>query len=54
MKVIGLEEHFATVEVIDAWKNVDPRWHDLARKPSTEGQAAPRLLDLGPGRLGDG
>ena len=51
MKVIALEEHFATIEVIQAWKNVDPPWRDLALKASTEGEEARRLLDVGPGRL---
>ncbi len=34
MKIIGLEEHFAISEIMDAWKNVDPRWRDLALKAS--------------------
>ena len=51
MKIVGLEEHFATAEVINAWKNVDPCWRDLALKASIEGDAAQRLLDFGPKRL---
>jgi uncharacterized protein len=51
MRVIALEEHFATQEIMDAWKNVDSRWRDLALKASTEGEGARRLLDLGTERL---
>src|SRR6516162_6853106 len=51
MKIVALEEHFATDEVIHGWKSVDPRWGDLALKPSTEGAGARRLLDLGAERL---
>ncbi len=51
MKIIGLEEHFATAEIMEAWMRVDPRWSDLALKPSTEGEGANRLLDLGPARI---
>ena len=51
MKTIGLEEHFVTAEVIEAWKNVDPRWRDLSLQASMEGDKAERLLDLGPMRL---
>ena len=51
MKIIALEEHFATAEVMQGWKSVDPRWSDLALKPSTEGEDARRLLDLGAERL---
>ena len=30
MKIVALEEHFATAEVMQGWKSVDPRWSDLA------------------------
>ena len=51
MKIVALEEHFATAEMMQGWKSVDPRWSDLALKPSTEGEGARRLLDLGAERL---
>jgi hypothetical protein len=51
MKIVGLEEHFATAEVMEAWQTVEPRWRDLAMKSSIEGEGAQRLLDLGPERL---
>jgi hypothetical protein len=28
MKIVALEEHFATQEIMDASKSVDPRWRD--------------------------
>jgi hypothetical protein len=40
MKIVALEEYFATAEVIQGCKSVDPRWGDLALKPSTEGEGA--------------
>ncbi len=51
MKVIALEEHFATVDVIDAWQKVEPRWQDLSLQMATQGQVAERLTDLGDGRI---
>ena len=51
MKIVGLEEHFATAEVMDAWQHVDPRWSDLALKGPTAGEGTQRLLDLGAKRL---
>jgi len=51
MKIVALEEHFATAEVMRGWKSVDPRWSDLALKLSTEGEGARRLLDLRAERL---
>ena len=47
MKIVALEERFATAEVVRGWKSVDPRWSDLALKPSTEGEGVRRMLDLG-------
>ena len=51
MKIVALEEHFATTEVTQGWKSVDPQWSDMALKSSTEGESARRLLDLGTERL---
>jgi hypothetical protein len=39
MKIVGLEEHFVVPEVLHAWQSLDPRWRDLAVKPSSEGEA---------------
>ena len=47
MKVIGLEEHFVIADVLKAWRVLDPRWQDIALKPSAEGESARRLAELG-------
>lgn len=47
MKVIGLEEHFVTADVLKAWQALDPQWQDISLKPSlAEGETAPRLAEL--------
>jgi hypothetical protein len=51
MKIVALEEHSATFEIMDARKSVDPARLDLALKATTEGEGARRLLDLGAERL---
>ena len=47
MRIVGLEEHFVTAGVLEAWRALDPRWQDLALKPSGEGESASRLAELG-------
>ncbi len=47
MRVIGLEEHFVTSGVLEAWRVLDPQWQDVALKPSAEGESARRLAELG-------
>ena len=42
MKIIGLEEHFVTADVLDAWRGLDPQWQDVALEPSAEGESARR------------
>ena len=51
MRIIGLEEHFATHEVIDAWLARDTGRSDPAIGTSTHGETAARLLDLAQERL---
>ena len=51
MRIVGLEEHFVTAGVLNAWQSVDPQWQDLALKPSSEGDSGRRLPDFGAGRL---
>jgi uncharacterized protein len=51
VNLIGLEEHFVTPEVLDAWRQLDPQWQDLSLAPSTKGESARRLADLGDERL---
>lgn len=51
MRIIALEEHFATPEVVRAWQSLDPQLQDLAIKDSTQGEQGRRLLDFGDARL---
>ena len=51
MRIVGLEEHFATRSVIDAWLERDPGRSDPAISASTLGVPAARLLDLAQDRL---
>lgn len=51
VKVIALEEHFTTAEVVDAWANVEPRWQDLSSQMSHDGPVAEQLSDLGDRRI---
>ncbi len=53
MKLIGLEEHFVTAEVLKAWQELEPEWQDLSLTPSTHGDSARRLADLETERLAD-
>lgn len=47
MRLVGLEEHFVTAGVLEAWRALDPQWQDVALKPSGEGETARRLAELG-------
>lgn len=49
MKIVGLEEHFVTADLVDAWAALEPRWQDLATP--AHGDVARRLLDLGDERV---
>ena len=49
MRVVGLEEHYVTAEVVEAWTNLDPRWQDPV-VAATAG-IRPRLLEIGDQRL---
>ena len=51
MKIIGLEEHFATPDVLRAWGALDPRWQDVALKQSNGGEVGRRLGDFAEARL---
>lgn len=50
-KIIGLEEHFVTEDVLAAWKALEPRWQDVALMQSDRGDTGQRLADLGDARL---
>ena len=51
MRIVGLEEHYVTPEVVDAWNSLDARWLDPAAGGSTRGDTGRRLLALGDERL---
>ena len=51
MKIIDLENHFVTPDVISAWRGLDPQWQDVAIKSSAEGESGRRLAELGGERL---
>ncbi|MEH0421430.1 amidohydrolase family protein [Streptomyces sp. B21-083] len=52
MRITGLEEHFVTSEVLEAWRALDPRWCDdpSLRVASMERYAGP-LIELGTPRV---
>jgi predicted TIM-barrel fold metal-dependent hydrolase len=46
MKIVGLEEHFAIPELIDAWQALEPRWRDVGIPSSADDELGRRLVDL--------
>ncbi len=53
MKIIGLEEHFVTPEVLAAWHGLDVRWQDPALQHHERGDIGERLTDLAERRIAD-
>jgi uncharacterized protein len=51
MKTVGLEEHFATPELIDAWHALEPQWQDVALVGSKDDELARRLVDVDAERI---
>ncbi|WP_174300258.1 amidohydrolase family protein [Caulobacter sp. S45] len=51
MKIIGLEEHFVTADVLAAWRTLDPRLQDVALQHSDGGEVGARLADLTDARI---
>ena len=51
MKIVGLEEHYVTAEVMDAWRKLAPRWQDSSTSPSADGVIERKLLSLDDERL---
>lgn len=51
LRVVGLEEHFVTTPVLDAWSRLEPRWRDLSLAPSASGESGRLLAELGPERF---
>ncbi|HTI74535.1 MAG TPA: amidohydrolase family protein [Mycobacterium sp.] len=46
MKLVGLEEHFATPELIGAWQALEPQWRDVGIPSSPDDDLGRRLVDL--------
>jgi len=53
MKLIGLEEHFVTPEVLAAWRALAPRFQDVALQHSDGGEIGDKLCDLADRRIAD-
>jgi hypothetical protein len=53
MKLIGLEEHFVTADVLAAWQALDPRLQDVAQQHSDQGEIGDKLRDLAARRIAD-
>ncbi|MGI8418164.1 MAG: amidohydrolase family protein, partial [Nakamurella sp.] len=51
MRLIGLEEHFVTPEILSAGRAMDLASRDLAFRPASEGETGALLLDLGDARI---
>ncbi len=51
MKIVSLEEHFATPEIMAAWKALPPEQQDIAVKQSAIGDIERRLLDVADERI---
>ncbi|MBB2926597.1 amidohydrolase family protein [Paraburkholderia silvatlantica] len=51
MRLIALEEHIATPEVIETWRRLDPQWQDVGFRPSSEGAAGSDLQEFGDRRV---
>ncbi len=50
MRVVGLEEHYVTADVVDAWAKLDPRWQDPVVS-LTRGEVTRHLLEIGEQRF---
>jgi predicted TIM-barrel fold metal-dependent hydrolase len=51
LKIIGLEEHFVTAEVLAAWERLDPHWQDVVHGQANGGEIGNRLLDMSDVRI---
>jgi predicted TIM-barrel fold metal-dependent hydrolase len=51
MRIVGVEEHFVTADVLHAWQALAPERRDAALRDSSEGELGRRLLELGPDRI---
>jgi predicted TIM-barrel fold metal-dependent hydrolase len=51
VKIVGLEEHYVTPEVVRAWQALEPKWQDSATKFSVGTEWGHRLQSLDEERL---
>jgi len=51
MRLIALEEHMATPEVVEGWRRLDPEWRDLGFERSMAGYVGAALQALDARRL---
>ena len=51
MKLVALEEHFATEQMLAAWRALRPDLQDIGVRQSTGSDVERRLFDLGPERI---
>ena len=51
MRIVAVEEHFATPEMRDAWSRLNPTWQDDSRKLFGEGHFDAQLDDLADARI---
>ncbi len=51
LRLVGVEEHFVTHEVLDVGRSLAPDDRDLAFGPASEGDTSSRLLDVSRDRL---
>ena len=53
MKIIGLEEHFVTPDLLAAWHALPPQWQDPGLQHHERGEIGQRLADLAERRVAD-
>jgi predicted TIM-barrel fold metal-dependent hydrolase len=51
VKIVGLEEHYLTADVLDAWRKLDPRWQDGSTSAAAGSDIERLLLSLDDERL---
>jgi len=49
--MVGLEEHFAIPELIDAWQALEPQWQDVGIPDTADDELGRRLVDLDDERI---
>jgi len=53
VKIIGLEEHFVTPDLLAAWHALPPQWQDPGLQHHERGEIGQRLADLAERRVAD-